>query len=66
MVISIAKDEVYHSPEIAHLMSWTISIQNNRKESFTVRSSIINMKWKYNHIDPLGAEPSQLVQHKDY
>ena len=28
--------------------------------------SIINMKWTYHHIDLLGAEPSQLVQHKNY
>jgi hypothetical protein len=41
-------------------------MQDNGKESFIVHSYIIDMKWAYNHIDPLGDEPSQLVQHKDY
>ena len=43
-----------------------MSIHNNGKKYFKVHSSIINMKWTCNHIDPLGVEPSQLVQHKDY
>jgi hypothetical protein len=64
--MSISKVEMHHTLDIAQLMSWTISIQDNGKESVTVHSFIIDMKWKYNHIGPLGVEPSQLVQHKDY
>ena len=57
MVISIAKVELYHTLDSAQHMSPTISIQDNGKESFTVHSFIFNMKWTYNHVDPLGAEP---------
>ena len=67
MVISIAKVEMYHTLHISQLISQTMSIQDNGKESFTVQhSSIIHMKWKYNHIDPLSVEPSHLKQHKDH
>ncbi len=66
MAISIAKVEMYNTLDISQLMPKTMSIQDNGKESFIVHSSIINMKWTYNHIDPLGVEPLQLVRHKDY
>jgi hypothetical protein len=57
MAISIAKVEMYHTFDSARHLSQTISIQDNGKESFTVHSSIFNMKLTYNHIVPLGAEP---------
>ena len=47
-------------------MSQAISIQDNGNESFTMHSSIINMKWAYDHIDPFGDKPSQLVKYKEY
>ena len=66
VIVSIEKVQMYHTLDIAQLMPYTISIQDNGGESFIVHSSIIIMKWKYNHINPLGAQPSLLVQHKDY
>ena len=65
MVISIAKVEMYHTLDIAQLVSYNISIQDNVHESFIVHLSIIDKKWTHNHIDLLGAKPSQLMQHKD-
>ena len=52
MVISIARVDMYHTLDIAQLMSKTISIEDNGRESFTDHSSIVNIKWTYNHIDP--------------